>query len=504
LKDRVLEGLRAIAVIISHRRNVSVEVRDKVRTGFCTKDGRIVLTTRLIPRNLRKNPKIVKPFLEGLVAHEAGHLFKTDFDMWNKWMKRMSDKNLANFVRNLIEDVRVESYIRMVYRDDFGKRIDFMNRIIKMGMTPTNHLDELVYRLIYGGRSRLTGEVEKVISECEKRVKSIAHMSHPQKILPVATYVYRELKKITPYTSEMIRNCHVPYGEYDLSDVPVEDAERTAEEMGLSEEEREPIKISPSMKAAGKGSGLEIPPCQADPDEYNRIVSEVNRIVKKILDNLAPKLKAVVEPKVHEKVGVIPPSLLTRAYLMSFRRPVTRIYRRNVTKLEKAKVYWGILVDLSGSMTTWYVKRCLAVFAEVASGFLTDGSWALIVFGSEYMRIKTFVEPYHNVRYRIGGVECMGGTEMASPLRKFHEMFRDLPEGEKILLVVTDGVPDKMRECRRIIEQMRSDGIRVIGIGLEAHPSNMRYLFGEDHIMIGNLEELPEAFITIYLREQAL
>ena len=69
------------------------------------------------------------------------------------------------------------------------------------------------------------------------------------------------------------------------------------------------------------------------------------------------------------------------------------------------------------------------------------------------------------------------------------------PEGRKILLILTDGVPDSFRPCEAAINNAVRLGVEVYGIGIR-HEA-IRRLLPDRHKVIRRLTELAPAMFHL-------
>lgn len=144
-------------------------------------------------------------------------------------------------------------------------------------------------------------------------------------------------------------------------------------------------------------------------------------------------------------------------------------------ELMKKSFAIAILFDVSESVGMYALEnRARAVcIAEAISGFLTDvSSCALYAFSDRLYVIKDGSEPFsRKVRSRIGGVPFGGATYMPDALKAAAEFLKTKIEEQKLLIVISDGVPfgyPGVRESlMELTEAFEEQGLIIIGIGVD-------------------------------------
>jgi len=214
---------------------------------------------------------------------------------------------------------------------------------------------------------------------------------------------------------------------------------------------------------AGSGHGQNIPAPKGNLEEYYKMVRRNAKHIQELLDNLKKFVKPHTKRNIYQKHGNMMRGILAKAYANSFRRNVNRIYIKSETQFEKIKVAIGFAVDLSGSMNQVESEDTVTIMSEVFGQWLSDESYAIMLFGSGYQKIKTFFEAYDNTKARIGGIRCLGGTRMTECIRELRLMFNAITDDrEKILVVCSDfylsDIENSSEELRKCLKQ----GIKII------------------------------------------
>jgi len=276
----------------------------------------------------------------------------------------------------------------------------------------------------------------------------------------------------------------------------------------LEAEENEDAENEPAYSpggtktAAGTGSGRNIPAPEPNSDVYTRLVHTCQPHIQRLLSMLRRQLGMVTKKARYTKHGRLMGEVITRAFVQSRRRPVNNIYQHQLVQPGHEEVTWLLLVDLSGSVSTMRAMQALTIIAEVAGKYLKDEDFAVMVFGSEYAKVKTFTEKYQYTKQRIGGLRCMGGTNMHAPLEEIRKLFRARRNGHRqVLVIYSDFAVDHPPKTQELIKELQSDGVEVLGIVPDSHDMDMASGMGITHIAIcERLDQLPRAFFQEYVR----
>ena len=72
-----------------------------------------------------------------------------------------------------------------------------------------------------------------------------------------------------------------------------------------------------------------------------------------------------------------------------------------------------------------------------------------------------------------------------------------------MLIVLTDGSPDDLRQCKNIINDMHKNEVLCLGIGMgvSINEGQLKSLYGkENYMLVKNFSELPEQLINLAKR----
>jgi len=513
-----IERIKTIVISII-KKDIPIRIEEDERTSK-TNFKEIIIGKGWIPEELRKNKAIVMRLMEGDAIHEAGHFIKTErVDKYYKgWRNRKKNGFLAKYVANLIEDKRVNHFLLNRYRYDLAKRLKFNHEV-----TGKSWKKELIEDIKSGeigrGRALVSLVAMKVLYGVD--VDDVLHMldiSQDERRLFQEACEVLEDAKYTNIIPRLIEKADRLYEIFEMmlkpkhetlyaSDIPEQLGgtkpisldkrliKSLMEKEGKKKKER---KRKKKRKAwAGSGTGLEIPSPLPDKKKYERLVQKNMKEIRRLLSYLKKTQTIGYEKVKWQKKGRLMYSALSKAFVSSLRNRVNHIHIDDKLVLKEKGVNIALVLDLSGSVPIRLAMDILTVIAEVMGNWIND-RFAILVFGSEYMKIKAFVEGYNNVKQRIGGLGCLGGTMLANCLKDVHRMFNLVRNGRKILVVASDFEIHDDYVASKAIKEMKRDGIRVIGIAFGTICKGDTYNQMEKVIEISDIRELPEKFIKIY------
>jgi len=544
--DELAEAFRVLAVSLTGERNTSVEICNEKDTGYVDDKSHIVVTTQVVPKELLDDDEVVRRLLEGLVVHECGHIIKTyPFNRtWEKWKNSQSNRNLARAVANIIEDIRVNYYMRNRYCWDVGKRLDLLIRVTKdswitslresIASNPASPimvaLSAIAYGAVYDGDpqevfSAVNIDIKKdIIQNAEAAISILqdeaAYAITDKDIINLAQRVYdlllidatgekENLEQLLPNwmttTGEgMETHCSEDVAsslKNEISGETDDKGEEEGQEEG-KEENKENGNGDLTGVSAGSGTGLAIPSPTPNEENYLRLVEHNMPIIQQMLKRFRIEENPRMKNNILQKSGRLMSEIIGLAYVNSLRRPLENIYSRRTLQLEKGRMKIGLVIDLSGSMRIQTVQNVLTVIAEVISRKLDDQDFAIITFGSDYQRIKAFIESWHNTKARIGNLYDLGGTVLNPPLIAMEKMMAGVePNYRKMVIIVSDFIVSDGEEVMKTIARMTKNDIAVMGIGLcQGDLVTTKLYCGELATYVADIHQLPELFFEIYRR----
>jgi len=171
-----------------------------------------------------------------------------------------------------------------------------------------------------------------------------------------------------------------------------------------------------------------------------------------------------------------------------------RIFKRKIQK-EKTDLAVAILLDASGSMQ----RRCKQATkaAYVIARALETGKYLseIVQFGvrgysynKHVYGVKSFNQHLVYAKNKFVPL-AVAGTPLLPALIGAEKSLMNQESKRKVVIVITDGAPDRMKSCKVKMNEMEKKGISVIGIVIDY---SYRNLFPENReIVCNNVADLP-------------
>jgi len=528
--SKSLGQLRNIALAISKCSQISVDYSDEAKTAYIDLENlNITLTKNCLPKGIEKYPTLFQYLLDGLVAHEAGHYVKTrPIDKRYKlFVNRQRFKRLAQQITNIIEDKRVDYFIINRYRFDFGRRLALTNEVINKSMTKTMKktlpssyhnvllmMNQLVHVGLYDGKinKKLHGQLDDSqkadLKECLYLLERAKIIQIKSELIRISQQMYNLIARHINTDSDEGIGTLIPNqagGGLGLGSI---DKSTKAKGEKLEKEKEEKTKQKSREDdlsrhgGAGCSHGNNIPAPKPNQTKYFALVKRNAKRIAELMDMLKTFVKPSTNRAIYQRHGRLMNKILARAYTNSFKRKVSRIYIKTETEYEKQKISMGFLIDYSGSMN--YQESCdsVTILNEVFGNWLDDESYAIIVFGGDYQKIKTFFEQFNNTRCRIGGISVnTGATNMAKCTSDMRKMFNSITDERlKLLVVCSDFIFGDRGETIRELHKCAKDGIKIVFVsfGNRLYFHDILPKVKEVYrIYVANITQLPKLFSDI-------
>ena len=199
-------------------------------------------------------------------------------------------------------------------------------------------------------------------------------------------------------------------------------------------------------------------------------------------------------------------------------RPPTRPEWRPVDK-DDVSLACAIVLDQSGSMQSLVLEVGKAAIA-VAEPLSNLGSPCLVIGprngGAGYNRsaympytpgchrntpviidmFKDWEEKISQCADRFGKVQATGSTPLEDGIQYALKEISKRKERHRVILVVTDGVPDNADVVRGQIRIAAEAGIPIIGVGISSGCYAVKGLFPQ-HVQVPKISELPNKLLRI-------
>lgn len=540
---RNLRHLREIAFIITKDRRIVVNFDAKAPTSaYFPIFNKVIIAENICPEVVKKYPLLRQKLLDGAVIHESGHRLLTHplENDYKNFEQRVIFPNLAHAVMNLVEDKRINRFMKSRYRFDYGKRLVFRHEVIRDGIeTDVKSLAQKkeiaqakVVQLIgaLGNIGLYQADVTpllKLFSVDKKKdlnmkrdlnimlkmLENVQFKRVRRDVIRTCKDIYRILERYT--ISDLENFCVLLPSEIrggtlakNISDamrkkleaegIALQKADEDAKAKGEKEGETQ------SGASAGIGTGDEIPAPEADYSHYEEIIIRN----KPEIERLLRKLKQIMTPQItradFQKRGRLMRGILAKAYVRSLSREVSRIYHHTSLQYEKQKVAIQILVDFSASMDKNVAEDIITILTEVFGNWLEDKAYSIGVFGENRQKIKTFFETFDKTRARIGGISVNSwGTMLETSLKDTIMMMNGINEDrKKILVVCSDFALGDEAEALKAFEQILRMDTKLIMVKL-CNSRRLPTLEANKNVEVidcRNIQDLPEIFADIYMK----
>lgn len=110
---------------------------------------------------------------------------------------------------------------------------------------------------------------------------------------------------------------------------------------------------------------------------------------------------------------------------------------------------------------------------------------------------KDWDESFRKCKARFGAYTATGGTPLSDGIQYALRALNERTERYRVVLVLTDGVPNCPEVVRRQIRVAREAGIHVVGVGICGAEDSVPDLFTDHHIVVPSLDALPKRMMEV-------
>ena len=238
----------------------------------------------------------------------------------------------------------------------------------------------------------------------------------------------------------------------------------------------------------------------ADLNDYNA----VKQGIMPIANNLRTGLKNIINYNVDEMSRYLHAGRIDAKSLS--RMPSGAICAKRIEKSDEADLNITVLVDLSGSMSGHRlvnsIKSCV-VLQEVCTALKIPFSVIGFTEGGNNTVITHFSNRMLKGKYAYTGIVRMhasGGTPLSEALHYMPKHLARQKEEDKLLLVITDGVPNGGPEASAEAVKKLSSYAKVYGFAIGDGKDALEKIFGTKFIDIDSLEKMPRALCRVIER----
>lgn len=270
------------------------------------------------------------------------------------------------------------------------------------------------------------------------------------------------------------------------------------------------LKIA-DASSSHKGIPLEVEHPEANKTElepsYNELLDSVKLYSKRMQKGVLQVLKDMREGYTlhHRQYGPILEA--SEAYRVDNRYFANKKLPQDVPDMVVA-----VLVDESGSM--WAGNKiqvaqraavllhdfCLGIEIPVhIAGHHTRGNKVVYTTYTDYNAVGSLD------RYRLMRMSCGGSNRDGMAVQIAAEHLQARPEQIKLLIVISDGLPNHTnyggsaaeKDIQEIVRKAKRQGIEVIGAAIDSDKDTIKRIYGDGFLDITNLETLPKTLINI-------
>lgn len=517
-----------IAVSIVKNRDISIEFRN-VETAYSDPlKNKIVFGISGCPSNLYNFPEIVNMLVKGYIVHESGHLLLTRpiNKRVNNWIREASeryDKKVRRMVFNLLEDIRIETYLKMRYKYDLGKDIEAMNRILALQIKasqdginyynkPKCMVEAILNKFIFN--LDIEHYIKHFTEEEYEDFKKLCKIAEEIKFKRITLDIMRLVKKFYYILQKNIKDewgkmslvefLNAPNlygGRLENKPISEEDLKRIKRNLKRIKEKKKQIIRRGFEDIAGKSLGDEIPSPKPDKDNYLRLKNECAEEIEKLKKLLKFKTQVKTTKAYYQKKGRLMNNLISRFYSISMNRKIRRVFIKNQPILTKSNIALAIIVDFSGSVPRHLAEKSLTIIAEAFSDYVADSHLALLVFGKNFQKIKAFSEQWNKTKFRIGNITVNADATTIEPcLFSTQKMFNMINHNTiKVVCLVSDFKfsDQKDKLYKRITSMINYSKIKFFGLKIGINPrKDLDFLIPSEEIR--SVTELPTAIAKKY------
>jgi hypothetical protein len=115
-----------------------------------------------------------------------------------------------------------------------------------------------------------------------------------------------------------------------------------------------------------------------------------------------------------------------------------------------------------------------------------------------YDVFKDWHEPMRNKRVvsRFSAYKADGGTPLSDGVAFALESISERPERHRVIVVLTDGMPNNSATMRYLVRKAREAGVTVVGVGIGYGMNSVKELYPDKNVVVENIKDLPRELLT--------
>jgi len=115
-----------------------------------------------------------------------------------------------------------------------------------------------------------------------------------------------------------------------------------------------------------------------------------------------------------------------------------------------------------------------------------------------YDVFKDWHEAMRNKRVvsRFSAYKADGGTPLSDGVAFALESISERPERHRVIVVLTDGMPNNSATMRYLVRKAREAGVTVVGVGIGHGMEEVAVLYPDKNVVVSNITDLPRELLT--------
>lgn len=241
--------------------------------------------------------------------------------------------------------------------------------------------------------------------------------------------------------------------------------------------------------------------------EYKRLLEEIKSPTR----NLTRNLQNIIRYNEDVKLTGLLSGRVNKGQLY---RKDKRVFYKRQEKSDEADLAVALLIDESGSMRHYeraqYAKLAAIMLYEVCDKLSIP--FAAIGFDAPFNTAEVSHRHYVDFdsrskkeRYNLTQIRAREDNRDGFSIKHAGEYLKRREETDKILIVISDGLPEHsdyigkvgLQDTARAVRELEGDGIQVYGLAIGEGKTEIKKIYMRNYIDIPNLKTLPNRLVRI-------
>ena len=172
---------------------------------------------------------------------------------------------------------------------------------------------------------------------------------------------------------------------------------------------------------------------------------------------------------------------IRKAMSLKADRVATAILWQRKSQPKRIEPAFVMLLDRSGSMNGENIEgafKGLVLVSEVCALFIS--SLCSVLFFDSHRQDHSHEDTLDEAqRTRLGSLanNTNGGTQMGNTLASVYDYMHQLPQKDRCLIVLSDGVPNNGSLVKEQVRRLENNGVTCIGLGVGAGTDKLESFF---------------------------